>query len=63
MKVKYIIDKKDSDSKKKQLLENVVKTFGTKVAINGEKIEVESHDERKIVDLLTRSGLKYQKAA
>ena len=63
MKVKYVIDKRESDYKKKQLLEKVIKTFGAKVSISGENIEVERNDEKKVVDLLTHSGLKYQKAA
>ena len=63
MKVKYVIEKKESEFMKKQLLEKVVKTFGTKASISGENIEVEKNDEKKIVDLLTHSGLKYQKAA
>ena len=63
MKIKYIIDKKQKDHKKKQLHESVVKAFGTTVTINGENIEVEDRDEKKFIDLLTHSGIKYHKAS
>lgn len=63
MKVKYIIEKRESEFKKKQFLEKVVKTLGTKVAIANSEISVEKNDENKVVDLLTKSGLKYQKIA
>lgn len=63
MKVKYVIEKRESEFKKKQLLEKVIKTFGSKVAVSGGEITVEKNSEGKVVDLLTKSGLKYQKAA
>lgn len=63
MKVKYMIEKRESDFKKKQFLEKVVKALGTKVAIAGGEISIEKNDENKVVDLLTKSGLKYQKIA
>jgi translation initiation factor 1 (eIF-1/SUI1) len=63
MKVKYLIDKRESDSRKKQLLEKIVHAFGTKVSISGESIELDKQNEMKVVELLTKSGLKYQKAS
>ena len=63
MKVKYIIDKNESEFKKTELFKQVIQTFGTNVYINGGRIEVEKNDESKIVQILTHSGLKYQKAA
>jgi len=62
-KVKYIIDQKESEFNKKQLFENVTKTFGNKASVQGGYIEVEKNDENKIVEFLTHSGLKYKKAA
>ena len=58
-----MIEKRESDFKKKQFLERVVKTLGKKVASDDGEIFVEKNDENKVVDLLTKSGLKYQKVA
>ncbi len=63
MKVKYIIDKRAPDSKKKDLLVKVMKELSGKVSINGDQIECEQSYEGKVVNLLTHSGVKYEKAA
>jgi len=62
-KVKYIIDQKESEINRKQLFDNVVKTFGNRASIQGVSIEVDKNDENKIIECLTHSGIKYKKAA
>jgi hypothetical protein len=61
MNVKYVVDKRESESKRKKLMEDAVRTLGTKVKIYGETFEVSQSDESKLVNLLTKSGLKYSR--
>jgi hypothetical protein len=61
MNVKYVVDKRESESKRKKLMEDAVRTLGTKVKINRETFEVSQSDESKLVALLTKSGLKYSR--
>lgn len=63
MRAKFVIDKRENESKKKALLQNIVKKLGTKVLISGENIEVDKMQEKHVVELLMKSGLKFQKAA
>jgi hypothetical protein len=61
MNVKYVVDKRESESKRKKLMEDAVRALGTKVKIYGETFEVSQSDESKLVALLTKSGLKYSR--
>lgn len=63
MKVTYAIEKRESESKKKTVLQNIINLFGTKVSINGSDISIDKNEERKIVELLVKSGVKFQKVS
>jgi hypothetical protein len=61
MAVKYVVDKRESESKRKKLMEDAVRMLGTKVKVSGETFEVSQSDESKLVGLLAKSGLRFNK--
>jgi hypothetical protein len=63
MKVVYMLEKREMESRRKAVLQDVIKALGTKVAIEGLAISVDKFDEKKIVDLLLKSGVKFQKVS
>lgn len=63
MKVAFEIDRKEPEHKKKKLLENLVKSLGSKISIDAEEIEIEKQHEGKVVDILIKSGMKFKKIA
>jgi hypothetical protein len=63
MKVKFKIEKRESEFMKKQFFESVTKTLGSKATLDAESVEVEDKDEARVLELLKNTGVRYQKAA
>jgi len=61
MNVTYEIDRRESSSKVDDVIKKIRHELGDKAKISGNKIEVNSFDEDKLVDILVDSRIKFSK--
>ena len=61
MKVKYTIDRNESNSKRDYAIQKLMHELGGKVTVSDNEIQVDSYDESKVCDILNRSGVRYSK--
>ena len=62
-RVKFQINENESDQKKKQLIQYIIKNFGDQATFIGDCIEVEENDESKTLHFFDRIGFHYKKAS
>jgi hypothetical protein len=63
MRVKFKLEKRESEFIKQQFFTSVTKILGPKAMVDRESVEVDDKDEAKVLEILRNIGLKYEKTA
>ena len=59
MKVKFTLDRNTSTSRKSDAVSKIASELRNKPTVSGDVITVDSYDERKVTDILSRVGINY----
>ncbi|MCX6773873.1 MAG: hypothetical protein NTY68_02630 [Candidatus Micrarchaeota archaeon] len=63
MKVRYILDEYESRGKREDILGALSRKLGQKVLVKGDSmIEVNSYDEREVMDMLKEYKIGYERS-
>jgi hypothetical protein len=62
MKVKYILDEYETNSKKGDILKAMSQRLGDKVLVKGDTVEVHTFDEREVADMLNEYKIEYTRS-
>lgn len=63
MQVKFTLDRNASSYKKTEAITKINRELGSKASISGDVITVDSYDERKVTDILSREGVNYSRSS